>query len=91
MSNDIRNGNIVVVNKIDRIALSLKGLIEIIELLNSKSVDLNSLNSGDKVDKFAELKQGMSHFCSKDKLVKYRKPIKFNKMNGLITIGITKT
>ena len=59
--------------KIDRIARSLKGLIEIIELLNSKSVDLVSLDSGDKVDTtshigraffqitgvFAELERGM--------------------------------
>lgn len=50
MLNDLRNGDIVVVYKIDRIARSLKGLIDIIELLNSKSVDLISLDSGDKVD-----------------------------------------
>lgn len=50
MLNDLRNGDIVVVYKIDRIARSLKGLIDIIELLNSKSVDLVSLDSGDKVD-----------------------------------------
>ncbi|TXI99683.1 MAG: recombinase family protein [Neisseriales bacterium] len=50
MLNDLRNGDIVVVYKIDRIARSLKGLIDIIELLNSKSVDLLSLDSGDKVD-----------------------------------------
>lgn len=50
MLKDIRVGDIVVVYKIDRIARSLKGLIEIIELLNSKKVDLVSLDSGDKVD-----------------------------------------
>jgi DNA invertase Pin-like site-specific DNA recombinase len=50
MLNDLRNGDLVVVYKIDRIARSLKGLIDIIELLNSKSVDLISLDSGDKVD-----------------------------------------
>lgn len=47
---DLRSGDIVVVYKIDRIARSLKGLIDIIELLNTKSVDLISLDSGDKVD-----------------------------------------
>ena len=46
----LRRNDIVVVYKIDRIARSLKGLIEIIELLNSKSANLISLDSGDKVD-----------------------------------------
>ena len=40
----------LVVYKIDRVARSLKDLIEIIELLNTKKVDLISLDSGDKVD-----------------------------------------
>lgn len=43
-------GDIVVIYKIDRIARSLKGLIEIIEMLNNEQVDLVSLDSGDKVD-----------------------------------------
>ena len=46
----LREGDILVVYKIDRIARSLKGLIDIIELLDSKKVDLISLDSGDKVD-----------------------------------------
>ena len=46
----LRPSDIVMVYKIDRIARSLKGLIEIIELLNNKNVDLVSLDSGDKVD-----------------------------------------
>lgn len=46
----LRKGDIVIVYKIDRIARSLKGLIEIIELLNGKKVDLVSLDSGDRVD-----------------------------------------
>lgn len=50
MLSDLRSGDVVVVYKIDRIARSLKGLIDIIELLNTKSVDLISLDSGDKVD-----------------------------------------
>ena len=50
MLSDLRSGDVVVVYKIDRIARSLKGLIDIIELLNNKSVDLISLDSGDKVD-----------------------------------------
>src|SRR5574343_995638 len=69
----IRQGDIVVVYKIDRIARSLKGLIEIVELLNEKKVNLVSLDSGDQVDTtspmgkaffqiagvFAELERGM--------------------------------
>lgn len=45
-----RAKDIIVIYKIDRIARSLKGLIEIIELLNDKGVDLISLDSGDRVD-----------------------------------------
>ena len=45
MIESLREGDIVVVYKIDRIARSLKGLIEIIELLNTKKVDLISLDS----------------------------------------------
>lgn len=73
MIESLRPNDIIIVYKIDRIARSLKGLIEIIELLNSKSVDLVSLDSGDKVDTtshigraffqitgvFAELERGM--------------------------------
>lgn len=50
MLDSLRPRDIVVVYKIDRIARSLKGLIEIIELLDSRNVDLVSLDSGDKVD-----------------------------------------
>lgn len=50
MIESLRPSDIVMVYKIDRIARSLKGLIEIIELLNAKKVDLVSLDSGDKVD-----------------------------------------
>ena len=46
----LREGDIVVVYKIDRIARSLKGLIEIVESLNEKKVHLVSLDSGDRVD-----------------------------------------
>ena len=69
----LSEGDIVVVYKIDRIARSLKGLIEIVELLNEKKVNLVSLDSGDQVDTtspmgraffqiagvFAELERGM--------------------------------
>ena len=69
----LREGDIVVVYKIDRIARSLKGLIEIVESLNEKKVHLVSLDSGDRVDTtspmgraffqiagvFAELERGM--------------------------------
>ena len=50
MINELREGDVVIVYKIDRIARSLKGLIEIVEILNSKNVDLVSLDSGDRVD-----------------------------------------
>ena len=50
MLDDARAGDLVVVYKIDRIARSLKRLIEIIELLNKKGVNLISLDSGDQID-----------------------------------------
>lgn len=73
MISSLREKDIVVVYKIDRIARSLKGLMEIVELLKEKKVDLVSLDSGDKVDTtspmgkaffqiagvFAELERGM--------------------------------
>jgi DNA invertase Pin-like site-specific DNA recombinase len=73
MLESLRIGDMVVVYKVDRVARSLKGLIEIIENLNAKKVDLVSLDSGDKVDTtspmgkaffqiagvFAELERGM--------------------------------
>ncbi len=73
MINSLRETDIVIVYKIDRIARSLKGLMEIVELLKEKKVDLVSLDSGDKVDTtspmgkaffriagvFAELERGM--------------------------------
>ena len=40
----LRAKDVVVVYKIDRIARSLKGLIEIVELLKDKKVDLVSLD-----------------------------------------------
>jgi DNA invertase Pin-like site-specific DNA recombinase len=50
MIGSLRAKDVVVVYKIDRIARSLKGLIEIVELLKDKKVDLVSLDSGDRVD-----------------------------------------
>lgn len=50
MIESLRPNDIVMVYKIDRIARSLRGLIEIIELLNDKNVDLVSLDSWDRVD-----------------------------------------
>lgn len=79
MLESLRADDIVMVYKIDRIARSLKGLIEIIELLNKKHVHLVSLDSGDKVDTtspmgkaffqiagvFAELERSMIHARTK--------------------------
>lgn len=50
MINDLRADDIIVVYKIDRIARSLKGLIDIIELINARGFNLISLDSGDNVD-----------------------------------------
>lgn len=44
----IRKGDVVVVYKLDRLGRSLKHLLEIVEILNSKSVALQSLN--DNID-----------------------------------------
>ncbi len=93
----LRAGDIIVVYKIDRIARSLKGLIDIIEMLNSKSVDLISLDSGDKVDTtspmgkaffqiagvFAELERGMINARTKAGIEKAKADgVKFGRSTG---------
>ena len=93
----LRKGDIVVVYKIDRIARSLKGLIEIVELLNEKKVHLVSLDSGDQVDTtspmgraffqiagvFAELERGMINSRTKAGIEKARlNGIKFGRTTG---------
>lgn len=50
MIDSLRAKDTVIIYKIDRIARSLKGLIDIIELLRNKKVNLTSLDSGDSVD-----------------------------------------
>lgn len=97
MLESLRTGDVIVVYKIDRIARSLKGLIEIIEILNSKSVDLISLDSGDKVDTtspmgkaffqiagvFAELERSMINARTKAGIEKARNDgIKFGRIPG---------
>ena len=97
MIESLREDDIVVVYKIDRIARSLKGLIEIIELLSSKNVDLVSLDSGDKVDTtspmgkaffqiagvFAELERGMINARTKAGIEKAKRDgIKFGRAAG---------
>lgn len=97
MISTLRAEDIVVVYKIDRIARSLKGLIEIIELLNNKKVDLISLDSGDKVDTtspmgkaffqiagvFAELERGMINARTKAGIIKARADgVKFGRTLG---------
>ncbi|RYE14947.1 MAG: recombinase family protein [Rickettsiales bacterium] len=93
----LREGDIVVVYKIDRIARSLKGLIEIIELLNDKCVNIISLDSGDKVDTtspmgkaffqiagvFAELERNMINSRTKEG-IKHAKErgVKFGRIEG---------
>ena len=95
--NALRKGDVLVVYKIDRVARSLKGLIEIIELLNTKKVDLISLDSGDKVDTtspmgkaffqiagvFAELERSMINARTKAGIEEARKKgIKFGRRVG---------
>ena len=48
MIESLREGDVVVVYKIDRIARSLKGLIEIAELLKGRELNLVSLDRGDQ-------------------------------------------
>jgi len=95
----LREGDIVVVYKIDRIARSLKGLIEIVESLNEKKVHLVSLDSGDRVDTtspmgraffqiagvFAELERGMIESRTKAGIEKSRLGgVKFGRPVGKI-------
>ena len=95
----LREGDIVVVYKIDRIARSLKGLIEIVESLNEKKVHLISLDSGDRVDTtspmgraffqiagvFAELERGMIESRTKGGIEKARLDgVKFGRPVGKI-------
>jgi len=95
----LREGDIVVVYKIDRIARSLKGLIEIVESLKEKKVHLVSLDSGDKVDTtspmgraffqiagvFAELERGMINSRTKAGIEKAKLDgVKFGRPVGKI-------
>ncbi|WP_425361593.1 recombinase family protein [Candidatus Tisiphia endosymbiont of Ceraclea dissimilis] len=97
MIESLRPSDIVIVYKIDRIARSLKGLIELIELLNNKSVELVSLDSGDKVDTtspmgraffqiagvFAELERSMINSRTKAGIAKAKlNGVKFGRRVG---------
>jgi DNA invertase Pin-like site-specific DNA recombinase len=97
MIDSLRAHDVVVVYKIDRIARSLKGLIEIAEQLHSKKVDLVSLDSGDKVDTtspmgkaffqiagvFAELERGMINARTKAGIEKAKADgVKFGRTIG---------
>lgn len=97
MIDSLRARDVVIVYKIDRIARSLKGLIEIIETLNTKHVDLISLDSGDKVDTttpmgkaffqiagvFAELDRGMINARTKAGIIKAKADgVKFGRVPG---------
>lgn len=93
----LREKDTVVVYKIDRMARSLKGLIDIVELLDEKKADLVSLDSGDKVDTtspmgraffqiagvFAELERGMINARTKAGIQKARADgVKFGRVVG---------
>jgi DNA invertase Pin-like site-specific DNA recombinase len=93
----LRANDTVVIYKIDRIARSLRGLIEIVELLNEKNTNLISLDSGDKVDTttpmgkaflhiagtFAELERGMINARTKAGMEKAKNDgVKFGRIIG---------
>lgn len=95
----VREGDIIIVYKIDRIAGSLKGLIDIIEELNHKKINLISLDSGDKVDTtspkrkaffqisgvFAELERGMINARTKAGIkIAKQSGVKFGRTPGNI-------
>jgi DNA invertase Pin-like site-specific DNA recombinase len=97
MIDSLRAQDVVVVYKIDRIARSLKGLIEIVELFKDKEVDLVSLDSGDRVDTtspmgkaffqiagvFAELERGMINARTKAGIAKAKiDGVKFGRTLG---------
>lgn len=97
MIESLRKNDTVIVYKIDRIARSLKGLIDIVELLDTKKVNFISLDSGDKVDTtspmgraffqiagvFAELERGMINARTKAGIQKARKDgVKFGRIRG---------
>ena len=97
MLNELREKDVLVVYKIDRIARSLKGLIEIVELLKNKDVDIVSLDLGDRVDTtspmgkaffqiagvFAELERGMINSRTKAGIEKAKLAgVKFGRRTG---------
>ena len=97
MLNELRTKDVLVVYKIDRIARSLKGLIEIVELLKNKDVDIVSLDLGDRVDTtspmgkaffqiagvFAELERGMINSRTKAGIEKAKLAgVKFGRRTG---------
>lgn len=100
MISALRQKDVVVVYKIDRIARSLKGLIEIIEILKDKNVDFVSLDSADKVDTtslmgkaffqiagvFAELERGMINARTKAGIENaLKKGVKFGRTKGSLS------
>jgi DNA invertase Pin-like site-specific DNA recombinase len=100
----VREGDIIMVYKIDRIARSLKGLIDIVETLDHKKVDLVSLDSGDKVNTaspmgkaffhiagvFAELERGMINARTKVGIEKAKKNgVRFGRTPGSLNKSTT--
>ena len=50
MLNNLREGDIIVVYKLDRLARSLKGMLDIVDTITKKGAGLVSLNAGDMCD-----------------------------------------
>ncbi len=103
MLSSTREGDVVVVYKIDRIAKSLRSLIEIVEQLSIKKVDLVSLDSGDRFDTispmgkaffqiagvFAELERGMINTRTQAGIERTKSlGIKFGRTSGQLNKNI---
>jgi DNA invertase Pin-like site-specific DNA recombinase len=58
-----RKGDVIIVWKLDRLARSLRQLIETAALLNEHGVELHSLTEKDQADLFATLEEHASLLC----------------------------
>lgn len=61
LMNEIKEGDVLVVCKMDRLIRSLKGLLEISEDLSNAKADLISLNSGENIDTTTPMGKAFFH------------------------------
>jgi DNA invertase Pin-like site-specific DNA recombinase len=100
MIDNLTKDDIVVVTKIDRLARSLKGLIEILESFNEKQSELISLDQSNKVDTtnpmgkaflqiagvFAELERNMINVRTKEGIEQAKSNgIKLGRKSGVLS------